>query len=783
MATSGQIKGITIKIEGDTSGLAKDLQSVNSDIKKTSAALKDVESALKLDPGNVELLAQKQELLNKQIEQTRTKLELERQAATKAKEALDIGKISQEEYASLQAEVSKTSKSLDQLETEAEQSQTALDGAGKEAKDTAGDMQDMGDSVGGLGSVFGNLGVSIASWSNIASTAISIVSKAIEKIKELAKKAFEIIKGAAEGIYNAFKKLGEIAGKTVSSFLDLSGEVADFTDEIDKNSKKAGMAASAYQKWDYIMKINGTSMSENMQAFKKLTNSIDDARNGSKNATALFKELGISMKDLKTLSPEEIFEKSVYALQNVSDETRQAALANDLFGRSGQALQPLLDSTSEATKELADQAERYGLILDDKTISAGVKYKDSLTLLNATLDTLKANLIGGFLPGLAQVTQGLAGLIAGVDGADQDVKKGVDSMVENFNKVAPAVLSALNEAIPQLIPLANSLVMTLVTGIIENLPEVINGATQIITTLIEGLTNEENIDALVTGVIAIMNAIVDGLLAVLDLLIDPVFQIIDKILTELLKEENLTRITENAGKILRKICEGITKVLPELVPVITDIINTIITELQKPENRQHLETTATVLFSVIILSITNVGNALWKYFWNEFLPSLFNIFNEFRTKIFAQALAWGTDLIKGFISGIKSMWDKLVGTLKNVGSTIKSYLGFSVPDLGPLSDFDKSGPDMIQLFAKGMIDELPTLQAAVQKTANVVNTGLDQPTDYTAALRGISGQIAGLTAGAGNTGPTIINVQVGSTTLAQAVISAQQMENYRSGGN
>ena len=56
---ANKIIGITVDIEGKSSGLTKSLQEANSAINKTTSALKDVDKALKLDPTNVELLAQK----------------------------------------------------------------------------------------------------------------------------------------------------------------------------------------------------------------------------------------------------------------------------------------------------------------------------------------------------------------------------------------------------------------------------------------------------------------------------------------------------------------------------------------------------------------------------------------------------------------------------------------------------------------------------------------------------------------------------------------------------
>ena len=84
MAGGRSIKGLTVTIDGDTTGLSKALQNVNKEIKDTQAQLKDVDKLLKLDPTNTELLSQKQRLLGDAIGETRTKLDTLKTAGEQA---------------------------------------------------------------------------------------------------------------------------------------------------------------------------------------------------------------------------------------------------------------------------------------------------------------------------------------------------------------------------------------------------------------------------------------------------------------------------------------------------------------------------------------------------------------------------------------------------------------------------------------------------------------------------------------------------------------------------
>lgn len=72
------------------------------------------------------------------------------------------------------------------------------------------------------------------------------------------------------------------------------------------------------------------------------------------------------------------------------------------------------------------------------------------------------------------------------------------------------------------------------------------------------------------------------------------------------------------------------------------------------------------------------------------------------TSLPAEALKWGSDIIDGIVSGIKAAVGRVGEAVKGVADKIKSFLGFSEPEDGPLSDFHTYMPDMIDLMASGI---------------------------------------------------------------------------------
>lgn len=108
----GNIKGITIEIDGNTSPLTSALKDVDKKAKDTQSELKEIDKALKLDPSNLTLVAQKQQLLTEAIQGTSQKLDVLRTAQAQVEAQFQRGDIGAEEYRAFQRELANTEASL-----------------------------------------------------------------------------------------------------------------------------------------------------------------------------------------------------------------------------------------------------------------------------------------------------------------------------------------------------------------------------------------------------------------------------------------------------------------------------------------------------------------------------------------------------------------------------------------------------------------------------------------------------------------------------------------------
>ena len=116
----------------------------------------------------------------------------------------------------------------------------------------------------------------------------------------------------------------------------------------------------------------------------------------------------------------------------------------------------------------------------------------------------------------------------------------------------------------------------------------------------------------------------------------------------------------------------------------------------------------------------------------------------------SDAWNWGADIISGIINGIKSMISNLADTVTGVADTIRDFLHFSVPDKGPLTDYESWMPDFMKGLAEGINKSKKYVEKAVNGVAQAMQLSMDSDLNY--SLNGISGAIVG-----GSSGGTVNN--------------------------
>lgn len=141
------LRGIVLEIGGNTTNLQKALKEVNSAAQTSATRIKEIDKALAREPGNTNLAKLRQEELVKQTDATVEKLRILKEADEKAKDQMNNGKISVNEYVKLQNELYDTEKELKDLKEQSNESLQSLKKFGENAQKVGKKMEDVGSAM------------------------------------------------------------------------------------------------------------------------------------------------------------------------------------------------------------------------------------------------------------------------------------------------------------------------------------------------------------------------------------------------------------------------------------------------------------------------------------------------------------------------------------------------------------------------------------------------------------------------------------------------------------
>ena len=219
-----------------------------------------------------------------------------------------------------------------------------------------------------------------------ASGAMGKVGKSVDRMGAKFAKVGGIMMGVGAGML-AF------AGKMVTDY-------AKAGDEIAKMSRRTGIATEELSEMRHVLEISGSSLGSYEKAIRRMQRAIVDADSGMAEYKEAFDTLGISMDDVMGKSPEEQFWIVRDALSEVEDFTTKAALAQDLFGRSGTELMPIIDDTAESIQGLKDEAHELNMVFDKESAAAAEAQVDALTDFKLAIEGLRNAFAKAIMPAI-----------------------------------------------------------------------------------------------------------------------------------------------------------------------------------------------------------------------------------------------------------------------------------------------------------------------------------------------------------------------------------------------
>ena len=349
---------------------------------------------------------------------------------------------------------------------------------------------------------------------------------------------------------------------------------------------------------------------------------------------------------------------------------------------------------------------------------------------------------------LGALTASWENLITGIANPDADLGALIDSVIMNaetaLGNLIPVIsnaLSGIGQLITQLAPVISAELPGLVSSL---LPPILTSASEILQGLASGL-----LMALPT--LAPIAA---------DIVVDLVSFIID----------NIGLVLDCAIQIIIAVVEGISSALPELIPAAIAAVYQIVETLTSPDCISSLLGAAFDLIMALGQGIVNSIPTLLSSV-SEVNSSILDTLGTLGGELASAAATWAYDMMTSFISGIQNMIGNVASAASSIASTISSYIGFSEPDKGPLSDFHTYAPDMIDLFTEGIEESTPELEAAM--TSALALPAMTAQTFATSDFsEGYSGEADG---------ELVIPIYIGQEKLDTIMLKSSQLATYRRG--
>lgn len=359
----------------------------------------------------------------------------------------------------------------------------------------------------------------------------------------------------------------------------------------------------------------------------------------------------------------------------------------------------------------------------------------------AMIFDLGLSIIEAIADGLVQATPTIIAMIPEI------ISNNIMAIEEEFPRLLEAVGTLLGDL--------GQIVIGLIGGLMgQSYDEVVGNVAAVWDFLTSSFNN------FITGVQTFFSSIWDSVKSFFDPLVSFISPVLEAV--DYLFDTVFTAIGIVVGNTMDSIFSTIDEVWNGIVNFLD---NTILTPLQ-----DMFDTAFNAMYDLVEQPLNNIKNLV---------EEVFSWISDFIGGIVSGAAEWGADLIDNFVSGITAARDTLTSGISGAADTIRSYIGFSEPEVGPLSNFHTFAPDMIDLFAQGIDDSMSTLEDSLINMGDTVAESMPTMSADRIASNGVI-----TVAGNGNvdTRPIVIPVYIGNEKIDELVVDSNQRTAFISGG-
>ena len=406
---------------------------------------------------------------------------------------------------------------VDELNDALDEMADSMVDTGDDADGLSKSLGDVGDEAGNTsGSFEGMEGSAFALTDILTGGLASGLTVVIEKAKELAAAVWDGVKDLAEygdnidkmsqkmGIsaeaYQEWDAVMQHSGTSIDSMRRGMMSISGAMDEV-RNSANKTIDTREIEKTRLAFESAKLSVTEAKQAYSKAVkehgqNSLEarkaaqrvaEAESNSTDAYLAYQaavkgtspELGKAALAIQKLrvqitdtngnlrSQEDVFKDTIFALQNITDETERTTIAQDIFGRSAMELGPLLNTSAEDTQAMIDRVHELGGVLSDDTVKASAGFQDAMQDFNTAISGLKNSVLAQILPPATKVISALTDLLVSLRGFAEGIGKIVGSVTGFFADIIAGITTTVANFIPNAVRWGQDLIQNFTNGILS----------------------------------------------------------------------------------------------------------------------------------------------------------------------------------------------------------------------------------------------------------------------------------------------------------------------------
>lgn len=624
---------------------------------------------------------------------------------------------------------------------------------------------DMTESVRGVSSLMNHFGITSEQAFNLISSGaqngLNFSDELGDNLAEYsgkfaeagysAQEYFQLLQNGADGGFYNLDKVNDAINEVTTRLGDGTIKESIFTidDETGKITGTTGTwsdaTAEVFKKWQdgsatqkdvieqLVKDINSVSSDEEKMNLASTAFGSIAEDSGTKAITSLT-SVGDTYLDTKDKADE--LNSIAYDTPQAQLESLKRTIETDVITPIGESLMPLIQQTIDFVTNNAPNIQNAVQGITDWISNTLIpKAQEVFDWIQENMPVIQAT-IGGFLAFIAGYMIGakLAALIGIIMQVIEAIKNGTTvmaalNMVMGLNPIG-LVVAAIAALVAAFVILWNKCdgFREFWIDLWKKIQDIFSAWCEGIKTLWEGLkTTATNIwTGLKNGIVSIVNAIKDTVSSIWNRIKDAIVSVVTGIKDTVSSIWN--GIKDTTSTVFNAIKDFVQTVWDGIKSFIVTPISDAFSKVKEVVG--NIYDTVSSIFGSVRDKVSEIWDSILGGISGTIGKVYDTVYNGFESAwdyirgIPSQALGWGQDIIQGIVNGIKSMIGHVQEAASNIGQAIKDFIGFSVPEKGPLSDFETYMPDMMNELASGINKNKSKVTRAMAGLASGMSSNL-----------------------------------------------------------